>query len=77
MQIGTMAIKQDTTHFAARFASSSTNRPATENWEAFKHHLMKVMDSHIPSRMSRSKEQLPWITAVIKEGHTQKEQAAH
>ncbi len=56
----------DTTHFATRFISSSANRPVTENWVAFKDHLMKVMEDHVPSKMSWSKVQLPWITAAIR-----------
>ncbi len=49
--------KRDTQEFMSRSPQQSVN----ENWKSLRGHIEKIMSSHVPSRMSKTKLDLPWL----------------
>ena len=37
-----------------------------DKWQLLKHAIEKVMSKHIPSKLVRTREKLPWISPAIK-----------
>lgn len=58
--------KSDTIKFAQDYATSSPNRTIHQNWKSLKDHIFTTMDSHVPSKMSKSRSDLPWLTTSLK-----------
>ena len=61
---------------SSKFAelNSSTPMPLETNWQFFKETIFKAMDEHIPHKMSKSRKNLPWISASIKREIRKKQQ---
>ena len=47
------------------FAQNPDKRTVNENWTFFKEKLQSLIKKHIPSKLTRSKCSLPWITRPI------------
>lgn len=58
------------------FQSSPQNRNVDENWTLFKTSLLKAVDTYIPSKMTKAKSSLPWVTRHIKR-HMRKRDKLH
>ena len=61
-------IKENLNEFSTNFLEKDEfdNRTVNENWEAFKKQIFKVMDKFIPTKISTSRYNLPWLTNNIK-----------
>lgn len=59
-------ICDETTHFRDDFLNTAPSRDVNSNWEIFKEHLQGMQDKHIPSRMSSTRHNLPWVTKSIR-----------
>ena len=56
----------DLPNLQAQFFQSNTNRTVEINWTFFKSNLLASVEARIPSKMTKSKFQLPWISALLK-----------
>ena len=54
------------TEYADSFLLNAPSRTVEENWKDFKLSLTKAMEKFIPTKMSKNKSNLPWITHKIK-----------
>jgi len=52
--------KKDTATFTASFIDNNTNDVHT-NWDTLKDHLNNIISTHVPSRKSSGKPELPWL----------------
>ncbi len=60
-------LKNELTKITVEFFSSNpAARSVNENWTLFRSKVLEAMDKFIPSKMSRSRRNLPWITKTIK-----------
>ena len=48
------------------FSADSPSRSVSGNWDAFKSIVIKGMNEFVPSKLSRTKTSLPWMTRDIK-----------
>ncbi len=60
------AIKEDLSANYADFASNSTSRTVDENWDSFQSTLLKSMDQNIPSKMSSTRFNVPYMSGEIR-----------
>jgi hypothetical protein len=60
-------LKEHTQEFVQHFLNSNPGeRSVNENWEIIRDKLLYLADIHIPSKMSKSKHNLPWVSPKIK-----------
>ena len=63
----TSVLKQKVEEFTQMFLKSNPERNSVDqNWETTRDSLQTIMDSTVPSKMSSSKRNLPWITRDLK-----------
>ena len=60
------ALRKDISIGATEFFAHCSRRSLEENWSFFKDALNKSADKHIPSKLTSSKNSLPWISRGIK-----------
>ena len=53
-------IREKFGHFKTTFMESCHLHSVEENWKSFKTTVLNLMDLHIPSRMTKSRQNLPW-----------------
>ena len=58
-------LKQQTEKFSTEFTASCNAKSVQENWDSFSNHI-KSMQEKIPSKLSSTRYNLPWLTADIK-----------
>ena len=58
--------RQDVSNTVTEFFAHCLDRSLEENWAFFKDTLTKAVDKHIPSKMTKAKSSLPWISRAIK-----------
>ena len=63
--------KKDTATFSASFIDNNTNDVHT-NWDILKAHLNNIISTHIPSRKSSGKPELPWLESKLRRAITRK-----
>ena len=55
-------IKADTSAFADRYQEKSRENNIEENHKLIEDHLKDMLDKHVPSKLSRTRIDLPWLT---------------
>jgi len=60
------AMKTGINTFTSEYLASLEDHSVDENWVSFKQNLQELVDQHVPSRQSRSRQHLPWITPAIR-----------
>ena len=61
-------MRKETLDFAKDkyFNGYQNSRTVEENWQLIKKFLLKCIDTHVPSKISKSVQSLPWLTREIK-----------
>ena len=61
-------MRKETSDFAKDnyFNGYQTSRSVEENWQFIKKFLLKSINTHVPSKLSKGVQSLPWITREIK-----------
>ena len=60
------ALRKDISIGATEFFAHCSRRSLEENWSFFKDTLNKLADKHIPSKLTSSRNSLPWISRGIR-----------
>jgi hypothetical protein len=60
------SIKEDTKKFSAKFLENWEDCDIDTNWNKVKSHLTTSMNNNIPSSMSRTHQDLPWLTNMLR-----------
>ena len=58
-------IKEDINNFANDYISNIASHSVDENWITFREHLQNVINKHVPSKFTSTRQHLPWITTSI------------
>ena len=59
-------MKQATSDFSTSFTESSQSKSLDENYTAIEGHLKKMLDDYVPSRYTRTRTDLPWLSPELK-----------
>ena len=60
-------LKQDTLNFASDFLNSNPlSRSVNANWESIRDKVTDLANKHIPSKLSKTKHNLPWVNVDVK-----------
>lgn len=51
----------------------SNNRSVEENYKCIEQHLQSIMDKHVPSKMTRTWPDLPWLSQELKKQSKRKQ----
>ena len=60
------AIKSETIAFSEEFMTSYRDRSVEENWDTLLNHLKSSQENHIPSKLSSTRYNVPWLTSTIR-----------
>ena len=60
------AIKSETIAFSEEFMTSYRDRSVEENWDTLVNHLKSSQEKHIPSKLSSTRYNVPWLTGTIR-----------
>ena len=60
------SIRENTKNFVSDLLDSFSLRNVNENYEKIKIHIDKIINDHIPSKLSSSRFNVPWITNSIR-----------
>ena len=61
------ALKSDVENFVRNFlASNPENQTVDTNWDKVRDTLSEIVDTRVPSKLSKGKRSLPWISADLK-----------
>ena len=60
------SIWENTKNFVSDLLDSFSQRNVNENYEKIKIHIDKIINDHIPSKLSSSRFNVPWITNSIR-----------
>ena len=61
------SLKNELQEFQEHFSASDPLQNSVEdNWQLLKHAIEKAISKHIPSKLARSRDKLPWINPAIK-----------
>ena len=60
------SIKQEMNDFTTGYLESLPSLSVEDGWSMFKTKLQSTIDKYIPSRMTSSRQHLPWITPTIR-----------
>ena len=61
-----VTFRKDISNGATEFFVNCSNKSLEENWSFFKDTIIKSADKHIPSKMTSTRNSLPWISRAIK-----------
>ena len=62
-----LLLKAEVSAFVNSFLSSNPqNNSVDTNWDTIRNSLCEIVDKHVPSKLSKGKQNLPWISADIK-----------
>jgi len=59
-------VKRALNELSSSFFSQESTKSVNENWIFFRDGVHKIMNDHIPSKMSKTRHDLPWVTTRIK-----------
>ena len=59
------AMKKEASSFCETFLQSYSNRSVEENWQMFKGKMKTILDN-VPSKLSSTRYNLPWLTTEVK-----------
>ena len=59
-------LKADTTKFKDSYLSQHESRSVDENYNIINDHITNIMETHVPSKLSRSANKNPWLTNSVK-----------
>ena len=60
-------LKQDTLNFASDFLNSNLlSRSVNANWETIRDKVTDLANKHVPSKLSKTKHNLPWVNVDVK-----------
>ena len=59
-------LKADTTNFKDSYLSQHESRSVDENYNIINDHITNIMETHVPSKQSRSANKTPWLTTSVK-----------
>ena len=59
-------IKRETVEFAESYTSGDNTRDVENNWSAIRDHLTHILESLIPSKMTTTRYNLPWLDTRLK-----------
>jgi hypothetical protein len=58
-------LKSEVSAFVDNFLSSNPEKQSVDsNWETITDSLSEIVDKHVPSKLSKGKQNLPWISTV-------------
>ena len=60
------AIKSETIAFSEEFMTSDRDRSEEENWDTLVNHLKSSQEKLIPSKLSSTRYNVPWLTSTIR-----------
>ena len=59
-------MREETTNFKNSFILESNTRSVQENYLSIEDHLKSTLDRHVPSKMTRTRIDLPWFTQELR-----------
>ena len=59
-------LRAKTLDFKEEFMEKYSDRSVDDNYESLKSHVNNIIDDHVPSKMSTTRFNVPWITPAIK-----------
>jgi hypothetical protein len=59
-------MRTETNSFAGKYTAESTGRSVQQNYTAFRTHIQHIIEKFVPSGWSRSRSDVPWLTADLK-----------
>ena len=59
-------IMRDTRAFRDEYCDMADDLSVDENWQKVKNHVLQMVEQYIPSKVSSTKFNLPWVTTTIK-----------
>ena len=60
------AMKEDTESFSAKFIEDAASRSVEGNWSCLVDHIKVIHSNHIPTKLSSSCHNVPWLTGEVK-----------
>jgi len=60
------AMKADTVTFCTEFLDSGVSRDVESNWDLLATHLRSIQDKHIPTKLTSTRHNVPWLTSSVK-----------
>ena len=59
-------IQKETTTFRDKFLSEYQERDVDTNYSDFQQHVDNMLDKHVPTKLSSSRKNVPWLTPTIR-----------
>ena len=59
-------IRKETTTFRDKFLSEYQERDVDTNYSDFQQHVDDMLDKHVPTKLSSSRKNVPWLTLMIR-----------
>ena len=59
-------MKTDTHNFCETYLKDASARSVDENYTTIEQHLKSMLNTHVPSKMSRTRVDVPWLTQDLK-----------
>jgi len=59
-------MREDTTKFATEFLRTYRNTTVEENWASLKLFITQIMATHIPTKTTSKRQNLPWLSGELK-----------
>ena len=59
-------LREEAKSFTADFLTDHRDRSVEENWSNFKKHIETTMDKHIPSKLTSTRHNLPWVNSRVR-----------
>ena len=60
------ATKAETVAFCTEFPDGGADRDAETNWDLLAAHLKSIQDKHIPTKLTSTRHNVPWLTPGVK-----------
>ena len=60
------AMKEDTKSFSAKFVEDAASRSVEGNWSCLVDHIKVIQSKHIPTKLSSSRHNVPWLTGEVR-----------
>ena len=61
------SIREETTTFRDKFLSEYQERDVDTNYSDFQQHVDDMLDKHVPTKLSSSRKNVPWLTPTIRQ----------
>ena len=59
-------MKEETESFSAKFVEDAASRSVEGNWSCLVDHIKVIQSKHIPTKLSSSRHNVPWLTGEVR-----------